>query len=212
MTNNREAPPPQPSRAWVTVRVALSSGASMIAFAVVIGAALTTEGFALSFPMGLVGARGGPVLGAALGLGLSLQTPKAIARSRSAARLSWILRSLPAGRAGALSAWALALLLLASPYALLSVGGLPPLTLSRLGVTGCLATLCFLQCARRRDFWPAIVLPLWPVLTLLAMSHHYPCWQSSNAGWCGHTCDSPAYPSCRDEDFGVPQTSRSEDP
>jgi hypothetical protein len=155
--------------------------AAMVAFALVVGAGMAFEGLLIGgFPMGLVGVHGGPALGASLGLGLTLRAP----------------RVFPAGVAGRLTAWGLALLLLASPYLLLSFGGLPPWTPARLVATAVLAATCFLQCARVGSFWPAIVLPLWPALTMSAMSFCEPCWQSSNAAWCGHACDAPPSADC----------------
>jgi hypothetical protein len=212
-----EGTPPSRSNLAGAAWAVLASGALAIAGAVIVGVALVMEGFLLGgFPMGFVAMSGGPVLGGALGLGLGLWMIARRASRRAgqarAPRLSWILRAFPDGRAGALSAWALSLLLLASPYALLSVGGLPPDLPARIVVTALLAAICFLQCARRGSFWPALVLPLWPVLTVAAMGYFYPCWRASNAAWCGHMCDSPPGPRCRPGDFGTPRTSDGEPP
>ncbi|EYF01805.1 hypothetical protein [Chondromyces apiculatus] len=196
-------PPPVPGPA----RLLLSAAALALTFAVLVGFALGIEGLALGWVMIHVGALGGAVLGAALGLGVALWRADRRTRPPRPLPLPWLSRAFPAGRAASRFAWVLALLLLASPYALLWKGGLPPLDALRLGVTALLAVLCFLQCARSGSFWPALVIPLWPVLTLHAMTHHYPCWQASNAAWCGHACDGPPDSPCGEEDFGVPGSS-----
>jgi hypothetical protein len=220
MDGDKEARRPLLSRPWGPVGILLASGALATVFAIVVGFGLAFEGLLLGgLPMAFVGIAGGPVLGAMLGLGLGLSLSAVVTRRAQQyaeepepARLPAILRAFPEGRVGRLSAWALALLLLASPFPLLWAGGLPPVTLVGLGGTALLSALCFLQCARCESFWPAIVVPLWPMLTLFAMSQLYPCWQASNAAWCGHMCDSPPAHHCGPGDFGAPQDHRGEDP
>jgi ABC-type branched-subunit amino acid transport system permease subunit len=110
-----------------------------------------------------------------------------------------------------LISWGLGLLLLASPFGLLRFGFLPPLTPARLAVTALLGGLCFLQCARVRRFWPAIVLLAWPAAFVLAIETRFPCWRGSNAAWCGHACDGPPEEGCGPADFGDPNPPAGRD-
>jgi hypothetical protein len=217
----RESPHARPAprarsadRTGVALAVAVVVGAA--AGAVVIGVVLTLVSLASAGLLGVhLAYTAGPLLGAGLGASVGLIAPSAMDRARRARRLEARLdepqdrpppglRALPSGRRGLLLSWALGLLLVASPFALLAVGALPPLPLWRLAATAALGWLCFLQCARVRRFWPAILIVLWPAAFVFAMDAHFPCWRGSNAEWCGHMCDGPPEEACEPSDFGVP--------
>lgn len=196
--------------------------AARLFFACALGGALGAAAGAFVLTMlglvlgGFIGAQigysGGPPLGAALGVSLGLAALGKIERRRRRAGADAppiaqdpiLLRVFPEGRKGALISWALGALLLASPFALLRFGLLPPLSPFRLALTVLVGAGCFLQCARVRRFWPALALLAWPAAFMLAVDARFPCWQSSNAAWCGHACDGPPEAWCAPEDFGVP--------
>lgn len=189
----------------------------------VVGAAAAAFLLALlgMFMGGLIGVQigygAGPLLGGALGVSGGLAAAISIERRRARVTASplppdpRVLRIFPEGRAGMLISWIFALLLLASPFGLLQFGFLPPLSPIRLAVTAFLGCLCFLQCARVRRFWPALVLLGWPAAFVFAIETRFPCWRGSNAAWCGHACDGPPEPGCGPDDFGIPNPPAGRD-
>jgi hypothetical protein len=188
--------------------------------ALFVGLTLTLASFLWGGFLGAnIAYQGGPLLGAALGVGLGLLAPGAVARRRRAERLKRprdeqppvLLRAFAAGRTGILLSWLFGLLLVASPFALLQVGSLPPLPGFRLVITAALGLLFSLQCARVKRFWPVILIALWPAAFLYAIDARFPCWRGSNAQWCGHLCDGPPEATCGPDDFGAPEGPPSMD-
>jgi hypothetical protein len=200
-----------------TVHAALSVAAAAALGALGLGLAFGAEGMALSGFIGWeMGLAGGTVSGAVFGASLGLRCPRLCARrAKQASPVSPLpgpLRLFPGGRTGSALAWASTLLLVASPYVLLGFGLLPPWPPWRLVLTALLGTWSALQCARLGKFWPALLLPIWPVVALSALSAHFPCWRGSNAEWCGHMCDSPPAEHCTPRDFGTPGGVQTEPP
>jgi hypothetical protein len=212
--------PPAPPRARRAVSVFFACALGGVVGAVAIAFLLMMIGALVGAFIGLqIGYEAGPLLGGALGVSLGLAALGEIERRRRRARVDasppppdpLVLRVFPEGRTGVLISWALGVLLLVSPFGLLRFGLLPPLSPVRLAVTVLLGALCFLQCARVRRFWPAIVLLAWPAAFMFAIDTRFPCWRGSNAVWCGHSCDGPPDPSCTPDDFGDPNPPAARD-
>jgi hypothetical protein len=182
----------------------------------ILGVVLAIEGMALGAFVGAeIGLTGGVIFGALFGASVAWRFPAFVARWRARRRyadpapdpLPKPFSVSPGGGLGKAASWAFALLLVASPWALLSVGYLPPLPPWRMAVTAVLASCCFLACARVGTAWPALLVFLWPAAYQKALESEFPCWRSSNATWCGHSCDGPPEPWCRPRDYGNPEDS-----
>jgi hypothetical protein len=128
----------------------------------------------------IVAMTGGPVLGGAAG---------AAAGYRAARRLD--VEREPPPRAHPAWAWGFALALVASPFALLAVGPLPPFLWWRFAGTamlGAAASVAFVRC---RAHAPLLLFFLWPIAFVVAWDLNFPKWRCLNEPWCGHMCDSP---------------------
>jgi hypothetical protein len=85
-------------------------------------------------------------------------------------------------------AWTATLSFVLSPLVLM-MGGLPPDRWWRLFGWALLLLTAVGAILWNRRLVMILLLALFPVVVVVAMRVHYPCWSFSNAAWCGHFCD-----------------------